>query len=140
MPAAAVRHQHRHFKTLIALVVATTGGTFFLYGAAKLSPVTPLRANVSADKLWTDIDVSEQLPGSATGFYHWRIDKSGRPASPSDAWNNNQDPYGNGRIQLLVASPSKDGGITKRQAEQLDRLITELRGKYNIPKDRVHTR
>ena len=142
MPASGVRHQHRHYKTLITLVVAMTGGTFFLYGIGKLSPVvpvTPLRAEARTAVTWNGINVRTHILGTARGFYHYRIDEAGR-LSPSNAWDDRRDPTGDGTIQILITSPSDDGGVTAAQTKQLTALLGSLRKDYQIPKDRVLTK
>jgi hypothetical protein len=139
MPAVAVRHQNRHYKTLIALVLAMTGGTFLLYGISKWSPVvpvTPLRAEAQPTRSWSAINVRTQVPGTSRGFFHWRIDESGQLAR-SDAWITGQDLNSDGTIHVLITSGSRDGGVTTSQARQLSLLVNELRKSYGIPKDRV---
>lgn len=142
MPAANARHQHRQYKTLITLVVAMTGGTFFLYGIGKLTPVvpvTPLRAEARTATTWTGIDVRTHVLGTARGFYHYRIDERGR-LSPSNAWVDRLDPSGVGTIQVLITSPSEDGGVTEAQTKQLSSLVSSLRSEYQIPRDRILTK
>lgn len=141
MPAIAMRYQHRHYKTLIVLVLSMTGGTFFLYWVGKLSPVmhirpTPLRAESPAPQAWNQISVRTQTIGQPVGFYHWRIDPQGRLSS-SDAWKSGIDPQADGSIQVVVATHSSNSGISSGQVKQLGLLLADLREVHHIPKDRI---
>jgi len=137
MPTVSV--QQRHFKTLIALVLAMTGGTFLLFGVAKLTPVmhvAPLRADARPAKTWTQVVVRSAAADSPKGFFHWRIDEVGR-LYQTDAWANGQDPSGDGSIQVLISTSVPGGEVTPKQSRQLTRLLADLQGQFGISKDRV---
>jgi len=140
MPTVSV--QQRHFKTLIALVLAMTGGTLLLFGVAKLTPVmhvAPLRADARAAKTWTQVVVRSAAADSPKGFFHWRIDEVGR-LYQTDAWANGQDSSGDGSIQVLISTSAPGGKITPKQSQQLTRLLADLQGQFGISKDRVRVR
>lgn len=137
MPAVAV--QHRHFKTLLVLVLAMTGGTFLLFGVAKLAPVmhvAPLRAEALPARTWTQVVVRSATADVPKGFFHWRIDEVGR-LYQTDAWANGQDPSGDGTIQVLISTSAPGGGVTPKQTRQLTRLLADLQSQFDIAKDRV---
>jgi hypothetical protein len=137
---AAVSAQHRQFKTLIILVLAMTGGTFLLFGIARITPVThvtPLRAEATPPRTWTQVVVRSAATESDKGFFHWRIDEDGR-LYQTDAWDKKSDPSADGTIQVLISTDQARGGITSRQSRQLTRLLSDLQSQYGIAKDRVH--
>lgn len=141
MPAKTVRHQHRHFKTLIVLVLSMTGGTYFLFWVGGLAPVTPLRGStglaVDAPSAWDRIQVQARPTGDREPFFHFRIDPTGRLLE-SRAWQAGQ---GSGRatgtIHILVSCSTTEARLTASQSSALVRLIADLRGRYGIAKDRV---
>ncbi|MFQ5501829.1 MAG: N-acetylmuramoyl-L-alanine amidase [Phycisphaerae bacterium] len=130
MPAVAARHQHRHLKTLIVLVLSMTGGTYFLFWIAQFSPVTPLRASV---RNWTKISVraeSDRIPG---GFYHYRVDETGR-LFQSRAWETGQyERNSPGTIHILLSCGNDRVRVSPEQAKTLSRILSTLRRDYIIP-------
>ncbi|HVP12845.1 MAG TPA: hypothetical protein VMV94_16850 [Phycisphaerae bacterium] len=135
MPANAARHQFRHFKTLIVLVVAMTGSTIFLYWLGRLAPVTPLRAKTPA--AWNQILVRANGPRTDEGFYHLKIDQQGR-VSESSAWGGQRYAQNSeGTIHLLVACDAPDTKLTPTQTAALSRTIADLRKTYGIPSDHI---
>jgi hypothetical protein len=135
MPTATTRHQHRHFKTLIVLVLAMTGSTLLLYWVAKLTPVIPLRATSSAG--WSQILVRAATPTTTDGFYHVKVDAQGR-VSTSSAWAARRSAeQSEGVIQVLVRSGSADGKVTPEQTRALAKVLDDLRRTYDIPANRV---
>lgn len=135
MAAGKSRHQHRHYKTLIALVVSMTGGTFFLLWVGRLSPVTPLRGQVLATPRWTEIAVRAESDHNPRGFFHLRIDEAGR-LFQSSAWKIGQpDPDHPESIHLLLTSAEE--GATAAQRQTLSRTIADLRQQHGIPSSGV---
>ncbi|MBN2560968.1 MAG: N-acetylmuramoyl-L-alanine amidase [Phycisphaerae bacterium] len=145
MPSTSARHQHRHYKTLIVLVLSMTSGTFLLFWVGKLSPVTPLtslRGRTSAPvapaaKVWNEIAVRTQDADRPRGFFHYRIAETGR-LFQSSAWKQaTHDPHSAGTIQILITCKSPDVRLTTAQTRTLTRLIGDLRATHGIPKDHV---
>ncbi len=143
MPATTVRHQHRHFKTLIVLVLSMTGGTMFLFWVGGLAPVTPLRgktvAAVENDDAgsWSRISVRAHRSDQTLGFHHFRIDQQGR-ISEHLAWRAGlQDTRSPGTVHVVLSCRSASRGVRPIQTKVLARLIADLRAQYHIPKDRV---
>lgn len=133
MASATAKHQHRHYKTLILLVLSMTGGTLLLLWLARFSPVTPLAATRS----WTDITLRTEPGVNPNGFYHLRIDSEGR-LFQSNAWKERTpDPDRPRTIHLLVTSASPSGLATDVQADTLRRTLADLGKLYSIPGDRV---
>jgi hypothetical protein len=135
MPANSARHQFRHFKTLIVLVVAMTGSTIFLYWLGRLAPVTPLRAKSPA--AWNQIVVRAAGPRTEEGFYHFKIDEQGH-VSESSAWGGQRYAQNSdGTIHLLVSCGTSDPKLTPTQSKALARAIAGLRKTYGIPTERI---
>lgn len=134
------RHQHRHFKTLILLVITMTVGTFFLFWADKLSPGQNrqiLRA--LAAPRWTGISVRAVNPGTDAGFCHFRIDEAGR-LYQTRAWREErEDPRSAGTIRVVLTRPGVNSAATPAQAGTLRQVIHELRGKYSIAENRIRS-
>jgi hypothetical protein len=143
MPATTARHQHRHFKTLIVLVLSMTGGTMFLFWVGGLAPVTPLRGktvaavdNRDADN-WSRISVRAQRSDQPLGFHHFRIDQQGR-ISEDPAWQTGQqDSRTPGTVHVVLSCDSTPDRVRPIQTKVLSRLIADLRAQYHIPKDQV---
>lgn len=137
MAARTARHQHRHYKTLIVLVMSMTGGTMFLFWIGQLAPVTPLRSSTPTARTWTQIAVRSQDAREQDGFHHFKIDEAGRP-SVSEAWDQaKHDARGSGTVHILVTCESTEARLTTVQAEKLKRLIDILRTEHRIAPDRV---
>jgi len=137
MPAGTIPHQHRHFKTLIVLVLAMTGGTILLYWIAQIAPITPLRGTAAASGPWTRIAVRAQVAGTPHGFFHYRIDQTGR-LFQSYAWLSGQHSRRSpDAIHILLTCPDRDLRISPAQARELSRLISKLRREHGIPQTRV---
>ena len=135
MAAAKSRHQHRHYKTLIALVVSMTGGTFFLLWVGRLSPVTPLRGQVISAPRWSGITVRTESDRNPRGFFHLRIDESGQ-LFQSSAWKIGQpDPDHPSAIHVLLTS--EGAGVTAAQTQTLSRTIADLRLQHGIASNDV---
>lgn len=135
MATVAARHQHRHLKTLILLVVSMTGGTIFLYWVGKLAPVTPLRAKTAA--AWNQIVIRPVSPRADQGFYHLRIDQHGR-VEESSAWAAQRHARDNeGAIHIVVACAKPDSRVTTAQSKALTKTISNLRKTYAIPAEKV---
>lgn len=137
MAIASTRSQHRHYKTLIVLVVAMTGGTLFLYWVGQLSPVTPLRSSTPSAEAWRQIGIRVQPTSEFAGFYHWRVDEHG-DLYRSAAWRQGQqDPTLPGTIQILLTTAARTDRVGENQAKALARLVGDLRERYHIQEDRV---
>lgn len=134
MAASKSRHQHRHYKTLIALVLSMTGGTFFLLWVGRLTPVTPLRGQVAAAQRWNEITVRAESDHNPRGFFHLRIDEAGQ-LFQSSAWKIGQpDPDHPEAIHVLLTSAA---GVTPAQTQTLSRTIADLRRQHGIASERV---
>ncbi len=138
MQSVPVRqHQHRHYKTLIILVLAMTGGMLFLFWVAEMAPVTPLRSQVPATEPWDRILVKAQDLSSPKGFCHIYIDEQGQPFK-SRAWEERREQPGNdGAIVVVVGCESAEGRLTNSQAKALSRIIADLRARHRIRGDHV---
>lgn len=135
MAGSLGRHQNRHFKTLILLVLSMTGGTFFLLWLGQLSPVTPLRSRTAAD--WNQIAVRTDSADTPQGFYHLRIDVNGQ-VFQSDAWKEGRAQAGRPGIINLVLSTSEPGAAATRvQAQTLQRTLADLTRRFGIAQDRI---
>ncbi len=138
MAVAAIRHKHRHFKTLIVLVLAMTGGAFLLFWVAQFSPVTPLRGETGAHGLWNQIAVRAQSERSPRGFFHYRIDLSGR-LFESSAWKNRRFNRATpGVVHILLTCPEGDPRVSPAQARTLKHIVSRLRTEYRIAEDDIH--
>ncbi len=140
MRARTVRHQHRHFKTLIVLVLSMTGSTLLLFWVGGLAPVTPLRGKTPDPRVWRRLAVrAEQIPPATAGFFHFRISRTGELV-PSRNWQMGQeDPRTPGTIQILLACRSPEKLLGPSQAKVLADLISRLRADYDIGPDQVYT-
>jgi len=137
MSAGAISHQHRHFKTLIVLVLSMTIGTILLFWVAQIAPITPLRGKTAAAVTWTRVVVRAQPAETSHGFYHYRIDESGR-LFQSHAWlEGRHDRNSPGAIYVLLTCPDLRLRVSPSQAETLSRIISELRDKHAIGEERV---
>jgi hypothetical protein len=136
MAASAARHRHRHYKTLIALVLSMTGGTLFLLWVGRLSPVIPLRGQVPAPQRWSEITVRAENDHNPRGFFHLRIDEAGQ-LYQSSAWKIGQ-PDPDHPETILVLLTSVDGaGISTAQTQTLSRTLADLRREHGISPDHV---
>lgn len=138
MPAASAAHKHRHYKTLILLVVSMTVGAFFLFWLGQMAPVTPLRGKAAVSDKWGRVVVRTAASTQAdAGFFHYRIDEAGQLYQTA-AWKNSMhDPRHADAIQIVVSLPSGDAGISRTQEKSLARLVSELRRKFSIPADQI---
>ena len=138
MQASALAHKHRHYKTLILLVVCMTAGAFFLFWLGQMAPVTPLRGKLGTPPNWNRIAVrTAPLGRDEPGFFHYRIDESGQLYQTS-AWKNNmQDPRQQGAIEIVLTVNESDAGISRAQEKSLTRLLSNLRRKFAISADQV---
>lgn len=134
MAAIQARHQHRHFKTLIVLVLAMTGGTFLLFTIAQFSPVTPLRASAGP---WNQIVVRTEGPQTDRGFFHYRIDDSGR-LFQSYAWKAGQhDRSSPGAIHVLLTCTDHKMQVTGAQARTLSVILQQLQQQFAVSSDAI---
>jgi len=138
MSAASAAHKHRHYKTLILLVVSMTVGAFFLFWLGQMAPVTPLRGKAAGPDKWSRVVVRTAADNqSDLGFFHYRIDGAGQLYQTA-AWKNNMhDPRHQGAIEIVVSLPSADAGISRIQEKSLARLVSDLRRKFSIPADQI---
>ncbi|MCG8408540.1 MAG: hypothetical protein MI923_25340 [Phycisphaerales bacterium] len=137
MPSGSVRHQNRHFKTLIVLVLAMTSGTFLLFWVAQVAPVTPLKGKTLSTKAWTEISVRANAASAPRGFFHYRIDHTGR-LFQSNAWTAGQHDRGHpGAIHVLLTCPDYDMRVSPSQAKTLSQIISKLRHDHAIASDKV---
>ncbi len=137
MPAVAKRNQHRHYKTLIVLVLAMTIGAFVLFWAARFSPITPLKGTREAATDWTRISVRAETPAADRGFFHYRIDAAGR-LFQSYAWKAGQGERNTpGTIHVLLTCPDDRLEVSPEQAGTLSQIISKLRQRHGVPADRV---
>lgn len=137
MPAGAISHQHRHFKTLIVLVLAMTSGTILLFWVARIAPITPLRGKSAAAAAWTRIAVRAEPAELSHGFYHYRIDATGR-LFQSHAWlEGRRERTSPETVHILLTCPDRSLRVSPAQAETLSRIISELRTRHAIPPTRV---
>lgn len=140
MAADSTRHQNRHYKTLILLVLSMTGGTFLLLWLAQFSPVTPLRGRTAGPGTWTEIAVRAESSANAAGFYHLRIDGEGR-LFRSDAWRyQSAHPDDPSMIHILLSATRADGRPLPAQQQTLSRVLAQLGRDYKIPSERVVVR
>ena len=140
MPQDSARHQHRHYKTLIILVISTTSGTFFLFWADQLAPTqrpqTLQSLTASAASPWDGISVRTES-ALEPGFFHFRIDGSGR-LYKSNAWQTSRhDPRSEGVIQVVLTRSRVDQQPSRSQAKALARIVGHLQQKYGIPQSRI---
>ena len=132
MAATATRHQHRHFKTLILLVIAMTVGTFFLFWVDRLTPLTARTATP-----WREIAIRSAGVSGDWGFYHIRIDESG-DLYETNAWQTGpRDPRAGGTIHVVLTRQDPRRTAPHAQAAALARVLEQLRGKYRIPQRHV---
>ncbi len=132
------RNQYRHYRTLIALVLAMSAGTTILFWLARFSPVTPLRSTAAGSRQWTQISVRAETDDASRGFFHYRIDDGGR-LYQSYAWKAGQDERSSPRtIHILLTCLHADAKVTERQAKTLSKVISQLRDEFEIPADRVY--
>lgn len=137
MQAASVVHKHRHYKTLILLVVSMTLGAFFLFWLGQMAPVTPLRGKAAAAPNWSRITVRTAAKQGDFGFFHYRIDEAGHLFQTA-AWKNSmQNPRQQGAIEIVVNVPASDAGISRGQEKALGRLVSDLRRKFAISADQI---
>lgn len=137
MSAHSVRHQYRHYRTLIALVLAMTGGTMVLFWLGRFSPVTPLRSTAAMNRPWTQISVRAEDGRGARGFFHYRIDETGR-LFQSYAWKAGQPDRATPKtIHVLLSCGTPDAKVTDAQARTLTRVISQIRSEHDIAADRV---
>src|SRR5262245_59066651 len=138
MQAPALAHKHRHYKTLILLVLSMTVGAFFLFWLGQMAPVTPLRGKAATTPNWSRIAVRTASVGQPElGFFHYRIDESGQLYQTA-AWKHRmQNPTPQGAIEVLLTVTEPQGGISSAQEKALSRLLSTLRRKYSIPADQV---
>ncbi|MFQ5425439.1 MAG: N-acetylmuramoyl-L-alanine amidase [Phycisphaerae bacterium] len=132
MAADAARHQNRHFKTLILLVIAMTVGTFFLFWVDRLTPLTARTATP-----WREIAIRSAGVSGGWGFYHIRIDEAG-DLYETNAWQTGpRDPRANGTIHVVLTRRDPRRTAPHAQAVALARVLEQLRGKYRIPQRQV---
>ena len=135
MPAKSASHAHRHYKTLVALVLSMTGGTIFLFWLGNITPVTPLRGKAQSNTVWNRITVRTDT--TASGFFHFRIDENGS-LFQTQAWKIGQhSPRNPGSIEILLTSQDLARPIAAAQREALSRTLSDLRRQYQIAADRV---
>lgn len=138
MHAHSAAHKHRHFKTLILLVVSMTAGAFFLFWLGQLTPVTPLRGKPRAEASWNKISVRTASPRAfEKGFFHLRIDESGRLFQTSAWKTRSPEPRQAGAIQIVLNVADSATGINTAQVKALAKLIGELRKQFGISADQV---
>ena len=137
MAAASTRHQHRHFKTLIMLVLAMTGGAVSLFYLAQASPVTPLSGRSASPSSWNAIAIRTASSDEDRGFYHFRIDESGR-VFQSGAWQRSRShPDTPGAVHILVTTDRPGQRVSPAQAATLSRTLNDLQSRLAIPDSRV---
>lgn len=138
MRATTARNQYRHYRTLIALVLAMSAGTSLLFWLARFSPVTPLRSTAQASLQWTQISVRAESEQAPRGFFHYRIDEAGH-LYQSYAWKAGQADRGTPKtIHILLTCHDVDARVTEPQARTLSKVISQLRDQYDIAADRVY--
>ncbi len=138
MPATASHSQHRHYRTLITLVVSMTGGTLLLYWMAQLSPVTPLRSRAGGGRAWSQISVRALPDHLPTGFYHYRIDASGR-LFESQAWEAGRSGRNApGTVHVLLSCRDAALRVTPPQTRTLTRILGYLRETHVIGLDQIY--
>jgi hypothetical protein len=137
MSASAVRHQYRHYRTLIVLVLAMTAAAMLLFWLGRFSPVTPLRSTVASTKHWTQISVRAENSQSDRGFFHYRIDEAGK-LFQSYAWKAGQYERSTPKtVHILLCCDEPDAKVSDSQTKTLIRLISQVRTDFDIPADRV---
>lgn len=137
MSSVAISHKHRHYKTLILLVVSMTAGTIFLFWLGNLSPVTPLRAGTRVAPRWTNIAVRPVQAGQEAGAFHLRIDDRGRTFQMQrwdEAW---QAHRARGEIQIVLNLREGATSLTKPQRGALSRLLADLGRRHGISDQQV---
>src|SRR5439155_10998344 len=123
MHASAAAHKHRHFKTLILLVISMTFGAFFLFWLGRLTPVVPLRGKAKPVVSWNGIAVrTAQADVANLGFFHYRIDAAGQLWQTS-AWKAHaQDPKKPGTIEIVL-NVRERAEISSSQERALAKLV-----------------
>lgn len=143
MARRATQKPTRQVKTLAALVVSMTLGTFLLNWVHDLTPsaATTLRS-VQTHRAWHRITLTPLTPadlgadGSIRCFYHFYVDGSGR-LRESHAWRSGrQDPEARGAIRIVVSVNANGSELSPRQWRRLTELLSELQDRYSI--DRAH--
>lgn len=142
MKARANRHQHRHFKTLILLVVSMTAGTFFLFWVDKITPANRrqvLRGRSAKNTAsWSDITVRQERSAADAGFFHLQIDDSGRVFRKTDAWAAGpDDARSKGAIHVILTRRDPRVAPAQTQQNALRRVIQRLRSRFRIAESRI---
>ncbi|HWL95199.1 MAG TPA: hypothetical protein VNT79_16890, partial [Phycisphaerae bacterium] len=137
MSAHAIRNQYRHYRTLIVLVLAMTVGTSMLFWLARFSPITPLRSTASTTRAWTQISVRAESSGARAGFFHYRIDETGR-LFESYAWQAGQSERSAPKtVQILLTCSAPEAPVNADQAKTLAHVISSLQKRFEIAGDRI---
>src|SRR5262245_45638176 len=134
MAAATCKHKHRHFKTLILLVVSMTGGAFLLFWVDQNTPThrpRTLRGLVPSSG-WTDVAVRTAPATGEHGFSHFRIAADGQWYQ-SSAWRRGQRaPTGESTIHVVLTKASGANQVSAAQQSALRLLVEQLRKQYQI--------
>lgn len=139
MAAAPCKHKHRHFKTLILLVVSMTGGAFLLFWVDKNTPTHRPRTlrGMVANHAWTDVAVRAVGAGEDHGFFHFRIAPDGQWYQ-SNAWTERRrDPKAESTIHVVLSRPVGSSRVSDAQQSALRQLVEQLRREYKISLDHV---
>jgi len=119
------------------LVLAMTGGTMSLFWLAQVSPVTPLSGRTASPSAWNAIAIRTASSDDPRGFYHFRIDESGR-VFQSGAWQGfRSHPDTPGAIHILVTTNRPGQIVSPAQAATLSRTLSDLQSRLSIPDARI---
>ena len=139
MAAATCKHKHRHFKTLILLVVSMTGGAFLLFWVDQNTPThrpRTLRGLVPSSG-WTDVAVRTVPAAGEHGFFHFRIAADGQ-SYQSSAWTQGRrDPASESTIHVVLTKADGANRVSDAQQSALRALVEQLRRRYQISPDHV---
>ncbi len=139
MAAATCKHKHRHFKTLILLVVSMTGGAFLLFWVDQNTPThrpRTLRGLVPTTG-WTDVAVRTVSAAENHGFFHFRIASDGQWYQ-SNAWaQGRRDEKSTSTIHVVLTKPGDTGRVSTAQQSALRQLVDQLRRQYQIAPDHI---
>lgn len=139
MAAAPCKHKHRHFQTLILLVVSMTAGAFLLFWVDQNTPTHRPRTlrSMVANKGWTDVAVRTVAASEEHGFFHFRIAADGQWFQ-SSAWKQGRrDPKAESTIHVVLTKPGGANRVTDAQQSALRVLVEQLRREYQISIDHV---
>jgi len=139
MAAAPCKHKHRHFKTLILLVVSMTSGAFLLFWVDQHTPTHRPRTlrGMVPNSGWTDVAVRTVSAADAHGFFHFRIAADGQWYQSSAWTQGRRDPKAESTIHVVLTKAAGASRVSDAQQSALRLLVEQLRRQYQIAPDHV---